>query len=1099
MIRTAYGPVLFAMTLLFGATAMAQESHLMRYADVHGGQIVFTYEDDLWLVSTAGGEARRITSHPGVEKWAKFSPDGTRLAFTAGYDGGRDVYVMDLAGGEPTRLTFHPAYDKVTDWHPDGQHVLFRSRRVYPTRAEKAYLVSVEGGMPTPLPVDRAGLASFSPDGGWIAYNRLSREERTWKRYQGGVAQDIWLANLAGGEFYKITDWVGTDNYPMWHGDKIYFTSDRNHGTLNLFQYDARTGNLATVTDYSDFDVKYPSFGPGLLVFQYAETLYLADLTTGEIGPVPVHIPSDAVQMRASYEGIGDYLGTFGLSPTGKRLLVEARGEIVDLPIEEGQPLDLTQNSGSREKNAAWSPDGKYVAVLSDRTGEEEVYVLEVGSSGPWRQVSQGGLGFRMHLVWSPNSDYLLFSDKFMRLNLLHVDSGQLSLIDQSTYDDAWLRWGIQDYVWSPCGRWVAYSRMEPNMHESIFLFSLDTGERTRVTSTWTQDFSPSFSPDGGVLYFLSNRTLNPVMGFVDCNHVFIDTTRPYSVVLKAGTRSPYAPEDPRDPGVGAEDEDEDDEKKKKKEEASPKATPIDLADLEQRAVVVPGIEPGTYFRLEAIEDGFLYLSRPDPQFLKYQNVTDETASGLDLYAYDNEEEETTCVLEGIGNYHLSADREQMIYRQKDALYVAEAGEEPEDGEGKVDLGRIRILVDRRAEFQQIFDEAWRVQRDWFYDANMHGVDWQATRDKYGQFVPFCGNRGDLNYLIGEMIGELNIGHTYVRGGDKGDGGDRVSVGLLGADFDTPEGAEYHSIAHVVPGNNWNPEERSPLNEPGCGIQDGSYLIAIDGREVRSSDNVYAALQDKVGRLTTVTYNGVPIAAGARTCQVKPLGSEFDIRYREWVDDRRARVEAAGNGEIGYIHIPTMGGWGLTEFARWWYAQTDKRAMIIDVRYNGGGFVADMIIDRMERRVWSLTLPREGAPSTNPERTFMGPMAVLISQDSGSNAEFFAEAVKRLDLGTVIGTRTWGGAIGVELHQDLVDGGMTTPPQFGLYGLDRQWLIEGWGVEPHIEVFNTPASELAGQDTQLTAAVETLKQELITAPPVMVPAPVAPDKSKQVQ
>ena len=1091
MIRLATS--IIAMTFLLSGTALAQEAHLMRYADVHGDQIVFTYEDDLWLASTAGGEARRITRHAGIERNAKFSPDGTRIAFTAEYDGGRDVYVMDLAGGAPVRLTFHPAHDRVVDWHPDGQHVLFRSKRVHPYRTEKAYLVPVQGGMPSALPIPRAGLASFSPDGTWLAYNRLSREERTWKRHKGGTAQDIWLSNLATGEFYQITQWEGTDNFPMWHADKVYFNSDQLFETLNVMEYDARTGAVRPMTQYADYDVKYPSFGPGAIVFQYAESLHLLDLASGEVKQIPVSIPSDAVHMRASFEKIANHIDTFSLSPTGKRLLVGARGEIVDLPLEEGQAVDLTHDSASREKNAAWSPDGRHVAFISDRTGEEEVYLLQTRGDGSWRQVSQGGLGYRMHLVWSPNSDYLLFSDKFMRLNLLDVASGQLSVIDQGTFDDAWQRWGIQDYVWSPCGRWVAYSKMEPNMNESIFLFSLDAGRVARITDDATTDWSPSFDPQGAYLYFLSNRTYEPIMGFVDQNHVFLDVTRPYLVILRDGEASPFAAEDPEDLGIPAEEDEEDEDKDKRKD-----AIQIDLPGIERRVVAVPGIDAGTHFRLEATDDGFLYLSRPEPQFLKYQIVTDETDGGLDLRLYDLEEEEASLVATDVGNYHLAADLSSVVLRKGKRLSVVDVEADADVDEGKVCLGKVRIQVDRRAEFLQIFDEAWRVQRDWFYDPGMHQVDWAGMREKYRGFVPFCGNRGDLNYLIGEMIGELNIGHSYVWGGDHPDGPEHVSVGLLGADFDTPADSPFHRIAHVVPGVSWNPDEYSPLTSPGCGAKDGDYLIAIDGAVVSSSDNVYAHLQDKRGRLVTVAYSSQPSMDSVATCQVETIDDERSIRYREWVEGRRAYVAAASAGEIGYVHIPSMGQSGLAEFARSWYSQIGAQAMIIDVRYNGGGFVADMIIDRLERQVWSMTQAREGVAGTNPEKSFRGPLVVLISQDSGSNAEFFAEAIKRMNLGTVIGTRTWGGSIGIELHQDLVDGGITTPPQFGLFGLDRTWLIEGRGVEPHIEVWNLPGDVLAGKDTQLDAAIENLKQQMPTGPN-FPPPPEYPDKSKKIQ
>jgi len=1087
VIRITFASLVLALALPLAAAA--QESHLMRYADVSASQIVFTFEDDLWLMPISGGAARRITNHPGIERYAKFSPDGQTLAFTAEYDGGRDVYVMSVHGGEPTRLTYHPTRDRVLGWTADGSHVLFRSAREFPSRAERSYLVSVDGGMPSALPVDRAGLASLSPDGGWLAFNRQTREDRTWKRYQGGKAQDIWLANLATSEFYRITDWAGTDNFPMWEGSRIYFTSDRHHGTLNLFAYDTQTGETAALTDYADYDVKYPSAGPGWIVFQYAESLHLLELATGAVSQVPVTVPTDGVHMRASYEGVGEHVRSFRLSPTGKRLLLETRGEIVDVPVgDEGQARVVLESSASREKQAVWSPDGNWIAFLSDRSGEEEVYLAPAEGDGGFRQITTEGLGYRMHMVWSPDSRYLLFADKFMRLNLLDVLTQERAVVDQGQFDDAWERWGIQDYVWSPDSRWVAYSKMEPNMNESVFLFSLDSGQAVRVTADTTQDWSPSFDPEGRYLYFLSNRTFDPVMGLVDQNHVYLDITRAYAVVLKAGEPSPFAPENPTDPGITEEDQG----KKKDKKKADKPATVIDLAGLDRRVVAVPGVKAGRYYRLEATADGFLYLSMPEDVFLKYTTVTDTTKSGYDLYGYDLEDEEATKLASGIGNYHLSADREHTVYRDGKSFHVVETGAEV-DSPDAVDLSSVRIRVDRRDEFQQIFDEAWRVQRDWMYDGNMHAVDWGATWDKYKRFVPYCGNRGDLNYLIGEMIGELNIGHAYVWGGDHPEGGEWVSTGLLGATFDTPAESAHHRIAHIYAGTPGDPGEFSPLTQLGCDIRDGDYLIAIDGQQVTSGDNVYAFLQDKVGRQVTVSTNRGPTAEGATECVVEPLKSEYSLQYREFVEMRRAHVEAQSNGEIGYIHIPNMGSAGLAEFAKGWFPQVHKRGLVIDVRYNGGGFVADMIIDRIERRVWSMTQPREGVAGRNPERTFSGPIVVLINADSGSNAEFFAEAMKRKGLATVMGTRTWGGSIGIEPHQDLVDGGLTTPPGFGLYGMDRTWLIEGWGVEPDIVVWNAPASILQGVDSQLDAALVNLNERL--AAPMPVP-PLYPDKSK---
>jgi len=1104
---------LAALMLVGAGPAVEAASHLMRYADVHDSRIVFTYEGDLWLVSAEGGPARRITRDPGTEALAKFSPDGRTLAFTGEYDGNLDVYVMDAEGGVPRRLTFHPSNDRVLGWFPDGKSVLFRSRREFSPRAEQVYRVALEGGMPEKLNVDRAGLACLSPDGKKLAYNRISREERTWKRHQGGTAQDIWMGSLVRGEFERITDWPGTDNYPMWQGDAIYFTSDRAHGTLNIYRYDTTNKEITALTHYTDYDVKYPSIGPGTIVYQYGESLYLFDLDTGEARLVPVEIPSDRVPMRPELVDVAPTKGSFSLSPTAKRMLLEARGEIINVPVEEGVAINLTRTTGTREKNAAWSPDGRWIVFISDKTGEEELYLVDQRAEQSWRQLTQGNKGFRLQPVWSPDGKYLLFSDKSLRLNLVDAESGEITLIDRGDYDDGWYRWGIQDYVWSPDSEWIAYTKLEESGNESIFLYSLDDAQIHRVTGEMTEDWGPSFDPKGRYLYFLSHRNFAPIMGFVEQNYVFLDMTTPMLVILKEGEASPFAPDDPveepkksgedgeEDDESGESDDDDADEKKKK----APAETHIDLEGIERRIVTVEGIPPGNYFRLEATNKGFLYLKKDKHEFEKYQTVTDETEGKLDLYHYDLEKKESKSVLAGIANYHLSADGKKFVYRAGSQYGVLDVGKDPRTGppkeekvgDGEVKLNDVHIEVDRGQEYLQIFNEAWRVQRDWFYDPGMHGLDWVATGEKYRKFVPHCGTRGDLNYLIGEMIAELNIGHTYVWGGDLPDDAKDVPTGTLGATFQKRRGEDYYQIAHIFPGSPDDASERSPLADPGCPIEEGDYLIAIDGVEVTSDDNVFARLKNKREALVVLTYNDKPSAEGAKTHRVKTLGSEWAVRYREWVERNRAFVDKATKGRVGYLHIPDMMSGGLVEFAKVYFPHHYKKGFIIDVRYNGGGFTSQMIIDRLERNMWALTLPREGKPLHDPERCFHGHMAVLVNEDTGSSGEWFSEGVKVNGLAPIIGMRTWGGAVGIELHQPLVDGGATTPPQFAPYGLDRTWIIEGHGVDPDIEVQNMPADVLRGKDAQLEAGIEYLLKRLAEDPMEIPPPPPYPDKSKK--
>ncbi|HVP10366.1 MAG TPA: S41 family peptidase, partial [Phycisphaerae bacterium] len=1095
------------------------ESHLMRFADVSDNQIVFTYENDLWLAPITGGIAKRITNDPGVEMWARFSPDGKTIAFTGQYDGGMDVYIMDTEGGVPRRLTYHPAMDRVLGWWPDGKSIYFRSTREYPFRGEENYRVFIDTGDVERLPVDRAGLSAISPDGKSIVYNRISREAATWKRHVGGDAQDLWMGSFDKLDYHKITDWPGTDNYPMWQGDAIYFTSDRQFGTLNIYKYDVKTGNITPMTTYKDFDVKYPSIGPKHIIYQYAESLYLLDLTTGKSQMVPVEIPSDLTRVRTEYIGVSPTVGAFGLSPTGVRMLVEARGEILNMPVKDGEPINLTKTSGSREKNCAWSPDGRWIAFISDKTGEEEVYLVDQKGEKEWKQLTQDGKGLRKELVWSPDSKYVLFADKYLKLNLVDAETGELSLVDQGEYDDAWERWGIMDYVWSPDSKWIAYTKQQQTMYESIFLYSMDQKKSFRVTDDQQESWSPSFDPGGKYLYFLSNRTFNPTMCMVDQEHIFLDMARPYIVLLQADAASPFAPKDSAEevkeaekpkpeaaegetpkkeesakkdetkdkPAAEAKEEGQEkpaakEEPKEEKKEAKSekkeskdekkKETKIDIDGIERRIVAAEGVSAGNYFRLTATDKGFLYLAKTEPEFEKYQNVGDRTGGKMDLYNYDIEEKKATKNLSGIANYHLSANGKKLVYRAGGTYGVLDVGKSGSVGDGKVDLGRVRILLDRTQEFMQEFNEAWRIQRDFFYEPAMHGLDWPAVREQYAKFVPFCGNRGDLNYLIGEMISELNIGHTYVSGGDTGGGGKSVSTGMLGAEFTLEPGAKFLKISHIIPGTPGDPGARSPLDEPGCPIKVGMYLIAIDGQPVPTAEHVFKALQTKSDAVVTLTYNDQPSAEGAKTYRTKTIGGENTLRYREWVEKNRKYVDEKSGGQIGYLHIPDMGASGLIEFAKAWYPQTHKKGFIIDERYNGGGFTADMVINRLAREMWAVTIPREGKLLRVPERVFHGSFVVLVNEDTGSDGEFFGEAIKILKLAPIIGMRTWGGAIGIEPHQDLVDGGSITPPQFGLYGLDRRWLIEGIGVVPDIQVQNMPGDVVRGKDAQLDAGME---------------------------
>lgn len=1079
---------LFGFLILVSLFIFSQE-HLMRFSDTRGDVVVFTYEGDIFKGSIKGGEAFRITSDKGEERFAKISPDGKWIAFSGEYDGGIDVYVMPIASGEPKRLTYHPSPDLVLGWTPDSQNVLFKTRREYPFRGEQIYIVNINGGNEKKLPVDRGGLASLSPDGKYIAYCRLSGENATWKRHEGGDAQEIWMGNLETKDYQVIAPWRGIDNYPMWYQDGIYFLSDREKGTMNIFRYDVKTKEIKQITHFDDADIKYPSLGDGKIIFNYKEKLHILNLQNETIIPVDIKIVSDRVKVREDYVDPLENTGTFALSPDGKTFLLESRGEILVIPAEKekGLPKNLTNSSGIREKNPAFSPDGKWIAFISDKTGEEEIYLIDSKGEKEAKQLTNGNKGYRFNLVWSPNSKYLLFSDKYMKLNLLDVNSGKIEVVDQGEYDDGWERWGIQDYLFSPDNEWIAYTKKMENTNEVIYLYSIKEKKSYPVTTDLYENFSPSFDPKGRYLYFLSNRSFKPIMGVIDQEHIFLNMTKPYLVLLSKDEPNPFA--------VSFDEKSEKKEEKSNSEEKKVVDQPqskIDPVGIIERTFAVENVKAGMYFRLEATEDGFLMLKGEDPLFENcYTVVTDKTSDKYNLVAYNLKDKKLSDGIKNINNYHLSADRKKIVYKSDKKFGVINSNGKGNVGDGSINLSSAKFKIDFKKEFVQIFNEAFRIQRDWFYDKNLHGVDLEDLKNRLLEYVPECGTRSDLNYLIGEMISELNIGHTYVWGGDLKSESKKTNGVLLGVDLDFSE--SYPKITKIYIPEEVDPEIKSPFY--GTFVKEGFYIISVDGKEAKTDINFYSLLENR-NKVVEVAVNDKPQKEGARKVLVNPIKNEMILRYRVWVDENRKKVAKLSDGKIGYVHIPDMGERGLKEFGRTYYSQLNKPALIIDDRYNTGGFTGDMLINRLEKKVWAVTQPREGKPSLNPEKGCFSHLALLINEDTGSCGEFYATAFKLKNLGKIFGMRTWGGAIGIEAHQDLIDGGTVTPPQFGLYSLDRKWLIEGRGVDPDVEIQNMPKEVLEGQDTQLETVVSYLLERIKEDPKEIPPPPPYPNKAR---
>jgi tricorn protease len=1068
------------LSLILASLAFSEESRLMRFPDIHQDRIVFVYAGDLWWVPSEGGMAQRLTTHIGMELFPKFSPDGKMIAFTGQYDGNTDVYVIPAEGGEPQRLTCRPGFenmsdrfgfdDMVLDWHPDGKRILLRSwRESYNTWFQKLYLVGLNGGLPEALPLPEGGLTSFSPDGTKIAYNRQFRNFRTWKRYKGGLAQDIWIYDLKNNSIERITDWEGTDTSPMWHENKIYFVSDRDH-TANIFCYDLDTKKTRKITNHNEYDVKWPSLGPQSIVYENGGYLYVLDLKTEQTKKISVEIPDDRTLTRPEFISVGDYVSDYSLSPDGKRALFSARGDVFTVPAEKGNTRNLTNTSGAREKNCIWSPDGKWIAYLSDRTGEDELYIVPQDGKGKEVRLTTDGHCFRFPPVWSPDSKKLLFADKDLKLYYLDVESRKITEIDSTKNGE------IHDYSWSPESKWIAYAKPAKNHFYSIFLYSLEGKEINRVTEDFTDDSEPVFDPNGKYLYFFSKRDFNATLGNFDPGFTYNQMTRIYVVTLQKDTLSPFAPQSDE---VELEKDKKKNEEGKKKEEKKEKATKevhIDLEGIGERLVAVP-TDPGNYYGLRASRGKIFYLSFPNWTL----TGGSPEPKGI-LHLFDMEKRKDSELLSPVNGYDLSPDGEKIIYASKKQFGIIDAQPgSPKIGDGALKLDEMQMKIDHREEWKQIFYEVWRRERDFFYAPNMHGVDWELMKKRYEQLLPYVAHRSDLTYILGEMIGELCCSHTYVGGGERPQV-KLVPTGLLGIDWELDTLSGYYRIKKIYPGKNWEENLRSPLTEPGVDVKEGEYILAVDDKPLQYPTNPYSLFENTVGKTVTLKVNGKPSFDGVKEVEVKPIANEYDLRSNYWVESNRQKVEQATNGRVGYIFIPDMGGEGLNEFAKAFFPQIRKEGLIIDVRYNGGGFVSQMILERLRRVLAGMSSSRNAGDYTYPGETFYGHMLCITNGYSASDGDYFPYYFRKYGLGPLIGKRTWGGVVGIRDFTPLLDHGYITVPEFAAFGLEGEWVIEDHGVDPDIEVDNFPNLVIQGHDPQLEKAIEVIMKKIEEEP-----------------
>lgn len=1069
-----------ALLLSSVLTASADEARLLRFPNINGNRIVFSYAGDLYTVDKAGGTARKLTSNIGYEMFPRFSPDGKQIAFTGQYDGNTEVFLIPAEGGEPKRLTFTATLGRddlgdrmgpnniVINWTPDGKSILYRSREnTFNDFTGQLLTVPAQGGMATEVPLKNGGFASYSPDGKKLAYNYIFREFRTWKRYQGGMADDIRIFDFDTKKNEKITDNIRQDIFPMWapNGNEIYFLSDRDD-VMNLYVYNIPTKETKQLTFYKDYDIKFPSMGGEQIVYEYGGYIYLFDINTKQAKKVTVEINNSEEYSRPQWKDVSRQITSLDVAPEGERMIVSARGDIFTLPAKEGITYNLTNSSNANDQDAKYSPDGKYISYVSDKDGEFNIWLREV-ATGKEHALLKDIKTYIYAYAWSPDSKKILWSEKKNTLNITNVATGKTELVEESGID------GFESFNWSPDSKWITYERPEQEM-TNIIVYNVDNKQKHVITDGWYESGDPNFSSDGKYLVFRSDRTFRPTYSQTEWNHIYNNMSKVYILPLTKDAKIPFAPANDE---VKAETTAPAKADKAKEDKKATSAEPLnyDFTDVASRIIEVP--VPASYYRDIHMVGQNLYYVR---------------GNSHKMYNLDKKDETDLKVFFVFGPAYKKA-----IAMKDNQYQIIDMPVAPANIDNPISLADVKKLVNYHEEWMQIYNESWRQMRDFFYAKNMHGVDWNEVYEKYKVLIPYVNHRTDLAYIIGEMIGELSIGHAYSQNGEHPEPV-RIPMGMLGAKF-SKDKSGYFKVEHITPGANWDKAARSPLTMPGVNVKEGNYIIAINGIPTKNVQNISELLIDKADKTVELTVNTSPTEAGARKVLVTPLADVSKLNYYAWVAENTRKVNDATNGEVGYIHIPDMGPDGLNEFVKHYYPQLSKKALIIDDRGNGGGNVSPMIIERLMRTPTYYTMhTNQKQGSVNPVGTFLGPKVLLANEYSASDGDLFPYRFKFNKLGTFVGKRTWGGVVGYSGTVPVVDGGSIVTPSYAPYAADGSaFIIEGHGVEPDMEISNDPYKDYMGEDEQLNKAIQVALDKLKTERKDVPAIPAFPDKSKR--